>query len=246
MRRKNYYHILGVSRSESAEAIKAAFRRLAKIHHPDLAGQCGTRAFQELAEAYHVLSDPESRRKYTNELDRIEGRPAAPEFYYTSPGTQDIEQDFPYDIYGPFDEMFRRLLRSFGFFGTIEDWLDPAAFRRGASPKKRYTAELELILTSEEAKKGGVLPAEITLSSPCATCLGAGEMLTFQCPSCSGWGITTKPASIQIEVPPGTKNRAILRGRISRPDADYIVRIQVKVRRVRKPNPPRSRQERTH
>ncbi|MEM5789688.1 MAG: DnaJ domain-containing protein, partial [Syntrophobacteraceae bacterium] len=49
MKKKDYYLILGVSRTESTEGIKAAFRKLAKEHHPDKRGPDGTRFFQDLA-----------------------------------------------------------------------------------------------------------------------------------------------------------------------------------------------------
>lgn len=66
--KKDYYLILGVCRSESTEGIKSAFRKLAKRYHPDKSGPEGTRRFQDIAEAYEVLSHPEARRRYTERL----------------------------------------------------------------------------------------------------------------------------------------------------------------------------------
>lgn len=66
MDNKNYYKILGVPRAADAEAIKKAFRKLARQHHPD-ANKGDKRAeekFKEINEAYEVLSDPEKRRQY--------------------------------------------------------------------------------------------------------------------------------------------------------------------------------------
>jgi curved DNA-binding protein CbpA len=59
MARKDYYLILGVSRRESPRDIQDAFRELAKRYHPDLAGPAGAPRFQDVREAYEVLSDPE-------------------------------------------------------------------------------------------------------------------------------------------------------------------------------------------
>jgi len=72
MKRKTYYVILGVSNTESPRGIRAAYRDLAKRLHPDVAGEQSTRAFQEVTEAYDVLSDPARRRDYNNKLRRAE------------------------------------------------------------------------------------------------------------------------------------------------------------------------------
>ena len=61
---KDYYNILGVDRSATDAEIKQAFRRLASRHHPDKGGD--TRQFQEIQEAYEVLSDVAKRREYDN------------------------------------------------------------------------------------------------------------------------------------------------------------------------------------
>ena len=63
---KDYYEILGVPRNASGGAIKKAFRKLARQHHPDVAKdkKGAEEKFKELNEANEVLSDPEKRRKY--------------------------------------------------------------------------------------------------------------------------------------------------------------------------------------
>jgi curved DNA-binding protein len=63
---KDYYDVLGVHRNASGEAIKKAFRKLARQHHPDVAKdkKAAEEKFKELNEANEVLSDPEKRRKY--------------------------------------------------------------------------------------------------------------------------------------------------------------------------------------
>ena len=63
---QDYYAALGVPRAASAEDIKKAFRKLARIHHPDVAKDkvAGEAKFKEINEAYEVLSDPEKRRQY--------------------------------------------------------------------------------------------------------------------------------------------------------------------------------------
>ena len=66
MKFKDYYQTLGVPRTASADEIKQAFRKLARVHHPDVAKNKATaeEKFKEINEAYEVLGDPEKRRRY--------------------------------------------------------------------------------------------------------------------------------------------------------------------------------------
>ncbi|KIE58386.1 molecular chaperone DnaJ [Methylacidiphilum kamchatkense Kam1] len=66
MKFKNYYETLGVDKNATQDEIRAAFRRLARIYHPDVAKDKkeAEEKFKEINEAYEVLSDPEKRKKY--------------------------------------------------------------------------------------------------------------------------------------------------------------------------------------
>ena len=66
MPRRDYYDVLGVSRSSSDKEIRNAYRKLARKHHPDLNpnDKAAEARFKEVSEAYEVLSDPEKRKKY--------------------------------------------------------------------------------------------------------------------------------------------------------------------------------------
>ncbi|ERT03809.1 dnaJ domain protein, partial [Lyngbya aestuarii BL J] len=63
---KDYYAILGLSKTATADEIKKAYRRLARKYHPDLnpGDKTAEARFKEVNEAYEVLSDPQNRKKY--------------------------------------------------------------------------------------------------------------------------------------------------------------------------------------
>ena len=65
MNKRDYYEVLGVSKTASEAEIKSAFRKLAKKYHPDVSTEKdAAEKFKECQEAYAVLSDPEKRKQY--------------------------------------------------------------------------------------------------------------------------------------------------------------------------------------
>lgn len=97
MKYKDYYSILGVERSASAEAIKAAYRKLARKYHPDVSKEQGAEEkFKEVGEAYETLKDPEKRAAY----DQL-GRHAPGDEFRPPPGW---EQSFG-DTQFSFDDL---------------------------------------------------------------------------------------------------------------------------------------------
>ena len=65
MAKRDYYEVLGIPKSASADEIKKAYRLLSKKHHPDKEGG-NEETFKEISEAYSVLSDKDKRAKYDN------------------------------------------------------------------------------------------------------------------------------------------------------------------------------------
>lgn len=106
---KDYYQILGVSKSASTEDIKRAFRKLARKYHPDVnpGDKVAEAKFKEINEANEILSDPEKRRKY-DQFGRYwqqGGRPGA------APGDFG---GFDFSNYGSFNELLNELLGGLG------------------------------------------------------------------------------------------------------------------------------------
>ncbi|HSR98424.1 MAG TPA: J domain-containing protein, partial [Kofleriaceae bacterium] len=102
MEKKTYYMVLGISRTETPGGIRAAYRDRARELHPDVAGDSATRAFQELTEAYEVLSDPTRRHAYNTQL-AVATRPR--------PSISVLED--PDTIHPSFEEVYERFARNF-------------------------------------------------------------------------------------------------------------------------------------
>ena len=97
---RDYFSILGVERSSDADAVKKAFRRLARQYHPDVnPGDPAAEArFKEISEAYEVLSDPDKRRRYEQFGQ------------YWNQGGAGAGVDVDFSRYGNFDEFINDLL----------------------------------------------------------------------------------------------------------------------------------------
>ncbi|MGJ3250396.1 MAG: DnaJ C-terminal domain-containing protein [Elainellaceae cyanobacterium] len=112
---KDYYAILGVSKSADASEIKKAFRKLARQYHPDMnpGDKSAEARFKEVNEAYEVLSDPEKRQKYDQFGQYWKQAGSAGGW----PGTRGADVDFEgfeFGRYGSFDEFINELLGRFG------------------------------------------------------------------------------------------------------------------------------------
>ncbi|MEY5010454.1 MAG: Curved DNA-binding protein [Verrucomicrobiota bacterium] len=145
---RDYYEVLGVSRTATQEEVRKAFRKLARVHHPDVAKDKKTAEakFKEINEAYEVLGDPENRRKYDQlgaNWDRVRngrgqagpnGDPAWSESGFSGTGFSDF-----------FEQFFGRAAGGNPFAGFA------GAGRTGAGVAK----EVDLLVTLSEALNGG-------------------------------------------------------------------------------------------
>ena len=163
-RKKDYYEILGVSRTASQEEIKKAYRRLARQYHPDINKSPEAEAkFKEINEAYEVLSDPEKRAIY----DR----------YGHAGLTGDIVD---YSGFGGFESIIEEFFGGFGF---------PRVKRQ--PPRRGQDLYYELSITLEEAAFGAEKEFEIQRYETCPNCRGSGAepgTTPVRCPQCNGTG----------------------------------------------------------
>jgi molecular chaperone DnaJ len=190
MEEKNYYMILGVSRTESSRGIRAAYHDLAKKLHPDLAGTQATGAFQEVTEAYEVLSDPQRRREYNKKLRR-DGKIVLGERSTAEPVLREPVSILgqPESIRPSFEAMFDRFLPN--FTGT------------GVPKSERFEGlNLEVVLTTEEALRGCVARVGVPVFARCPQCGRSGRDWLFPCTFCQQQGMIETEELVRIRMPP--------------------------------------------
>jgi curved DNA-binding protein len=181
---KDYYQVLGVSKSTSDADLKSAFRKLARKYHPDLnpGDQVAEAKFKEINEAYEVLSDPDKRRKYDQfgQYWRQMGGPQA-----GGAGVNTGNVDFEFGKYNNFDEFINELLGRFAG-GTGGYTGRPGAGMGGGFPGGGFAG-------GRTAPAGGMMgdsEAEISLTFMDALQgtsrrldLGGGEQITVRIPA---------------------------------------------------------------
>jgi molecular chaperone DnaJ len=201
---RNHYAVLGVPRAESTAGIRAAFRDLVKHHHPDRAGVEDAKRFREVVEAYRVLADPESRRAYDEDLRRLEqhdpvrirrARPGGRGWVEPEPLVSEPLDVFgaPEEIRPSVDALFERMLRNFTGRGV------PKA-------ERPESITCQVLLTPEEAVRGGGLPIRFPVFEPCAVCGGSGHTMLFPCLDCGASGVVEATATVQLRIPPGVRS----------------------------------------
>lgn len=163
---RDYYEVLGVSRSATGDELKTAFRTLARKYHPDVNKEADAEErFKEINEAYAVLSDPEKRRIYDQYGQAgLNGAGGVPDW---------TSMDFS-DIFGEF----------FGF-------ATGASRQRQNAPRRGSDLSYAITLSFEEAIFGVEKELEITRDEVCSTCKGKGAepgTSVVKCTTCNGRG----------------------------------------------------------
>jgi curved DNA-binding protein len=207
VRYKDYYEILGVSRSASEADIKKAFRKLAREFHPDVAKnkKDAEAKFKDINEAYEVLSDREKRKRY----DQLGPDWKSGAEFRPPPGFEELFRgrggqargsrpggaDFEFGGTG-FSDFFEQL------FGGRR----PGGFGRGAydeEAERGQDSEGDIMVTLQEALQGSVRQITVNGSAPCPACAGTGIRGQRPCPACHGSGRTTQSNQFQVRIPRG-------------------------------------------
>jgi len=173
--KKDYYEILGVSKTADEKEIKSAFRNLAKKYHPDVNKEKDAEArFKEMQEAYAVLSDSTRRKQY----DQFGHAAFSGGAGFGGAGFDFSEFDFS-DIFG---DIFGG---SFGFnFGGNQ--------RGGSRARRGRDSIVRMILTFEEAVFGTKKTINLDVLENCLECDGEGGSGEKTCSRCHGSGTVTQ------------------------------------------------------
>ena len=177
MNKKDYYEVLGVSKTATDEEIKRAFRKLAKQYHPDINKEPGAEEkFKEIGEAYAVLSDTNKRRQYDQfghaAFQNGSASGGGTGFQGFNMGDIDLE-----DILG---DLFGGGFRGFSGFG--------GSSRTSSRPSKGEDIRVVLNLKFEEAAFGCEKDVKLNLTSECSRCKGKGGFNEKTCRTCGGAG----------------------------------------------------------
>jgi len=229
MAKQDFYEVLGVAKSASADELKAAYRKLAMKHHPDRnpGDKTAEQKFKEINEAYDILKDDQKRAAY----DRF-GHAAFEQGGARGPGDFGFSGGFA-DI---FDEMFGEFMgggrrgqggssRGSDLRYNLEISLEESF--RG----KQTTVRVQTLVLCDQCRGSGaeagsrpvtcptchgrgrarVQQGFFTIERPCATCQGAGRVIDNPCKSCGGQGRTRREKTLSVNIPPGVEDGTRIR-----------------------------------
>jgi molecular chaperone DnaJ len=219
--RRDYYEVLGVEKSATSDEIRKAYRRMARKYHPDVSEEQDAESqFKEVNEAYQVLSDTQKRAAY----DR---------FGHTGPGMGGFGTDFGFrDPFEIFEEVFgggfgfrgarrtgpRRgsdlryeLALTFeeAVFGAEKELevarreLCPRCGGSGAEPGTSPVRCSECGGSGQVRRVQRSILGSFVSVTTCATCQGAGEVVTTPCSQCGGQKQVYATRRRTVTVPPG-------------------------------------------
>lgn len=233
MTKRDYYEILGVTRTADGETLKKNYRKFALQYHPDRnpGDKAAEEKFKEAAEAYAVLSDPDKRARYDQFGHSLGGGGFS--------GFEGFQ-----DAFGGFSDIFGDLFED--FFGGSGSGGGRRRGRGQRGSDLEYRAELELaeVLTgktldleiprketcgecqgtgAEKGSKKKICPdcggrGEVrvsqgffTLRRTCPRCHGEGESIEKPCTACHGEGRARKVRKLQVKIPAGIEHGSRLR-----------------------------------
>ncbi len=231
MSKRDYYEVLGVTRTCTEVELKAAFRKLAMQHHPDRnpGDSESEHKFKELNEAYDVLKDGDKRAAY----DRF-GHAAFE--HGGMGGGQGFGSDFASTFADIFDDLFGMSSGRRGGRGqgrergsdlryNMEITLEEAFV--GKTAQIRIPTPVTCEACSGTGAKAGTRPKAcatcggagkvrhaqgfFTLERTCPTCQGRGQVIDDPCKECEGAGRVVRERTLSVNIPPGVEDGTRIR-----------------------------------
>lgn len=236
MAKRDYYEILGVSRSASDNDLKSAYRTMAKEFHPDrnAGDKEAERKFKEVNEAYEALKDPQKRAAY----DQF-GHAAFEGGGARGPGG--FGPDFASSMSDIFDDLFGEFMggrrgggqrsqrtgreRGADLRYNLEITLNEAFTGKTAQIRVPSSVSCETCAgtgaksgtkakacsTCGGAGKVRMSQGFFTIERPCGSCGGRGEVIEDPCATCSGSGRVTKERTLSVNIPAGVEDGTRIR-----------------------------------
>lgn len=233
----DYYELLGVSQSATADELKKAYRRLARQYHPDVNPDDpeAEAKFKEISKAYETLSDPQRRARYDRfgPEDGAAGAGAGG-FGFTAGGLDDllgmVMDGFGFggprggagrgrpgpprgaDLETVVDLTFEETV-----FGTEKDVVIRTAVActdcqgSGAAEGTTATTCSDCGGTGQLRRVRQSFLGQMVTSNPCLRCGASGEMIQTPCATCKGEGRVTEERTYPVEIPAGVDNGTTLR-----------------------------------
>ena len=259
MAKRDYYEVLGVSKSASADEIKKAYRRLAMKFHPDRNEDdegASEKKFKETKEAYEVLKDAEKKATYDRFGHEGLNRGAGGRGGYSAEGVGDIFGDVFGDIFGGGGrrggggpQVFR------GADLGYELKLDLENAVAGDTVEIDVPTQIGCETCSGSGAKEGTSPETcstcggvgqvrmqqgfFSVQQTCPACKGAGTTISDPCSDCHGRGRIRKTRTLSVKVPAGVDDGDRIRlsgegeaGRNGGPSGDLYVEIRVSKHKI--------------
>jgi molecular chaperone DnaJ len=256
MAKRDYYDVLGVSRTASADEIKKAYRRLAMKYHPDRNkgdGDTGGK-FKEAKEAYEVLRDSDKRAAYDRfGHEGLRGAGMGGPGGFGAEGFGDIFGDVFGDIFGGGRRSGRQVFR--GADLGYELRLDLERAVRGDTVTIDVASQVSCEACQGSGAKKGTTPDQcstcggagqvrmqqgfFSIQQTCPACKGAGTTISDPCDDCHGRGRVRKPRTLSVKVPAGVDDGDRIRlagegeaGRNGGPPGDLYVEIRLEPHKI--------------
>jgi len=238
---RDYYEVLGVSRTATDDEIKKAYRKLARKHHPDVnpGDKSAEERFKEINEAYEVLSDPDKRKKY----DQL-GQNWKAGADFTPPtgwegSWESAGGEGPRVEYRDFSDLFGGAGGQ-GAGGFSDFFESIFGGRRGgtrAGPgfaMRGQDVEAEITLDLESLNHGTSRSITFQITERCPECGGTGVKDGKVCPVCRGAGVVGRAKSLDVNVPAGLREGSTIRlsgqgepGSNGGPPGDLFLHVRV-------------------
>jgi molecular chaperone DnaJ len=216
---QDYYEILGVKKSASADEIKKAYRRFARKYHPDLnpGDKAAEKKFKEINEAYEVLSDAKKRSEYDQfGKSAFEGAGAQG---FEGFRTQDFgsgfggAEDIFSNLFGGFQQQEARL-RGADLSTRLDISLEeayrgvtkPITLRREVSCQQCGGTGAESSQICSQCHGAGSVKQSrgvFRMSQPCPACRGTGKIISKACSACRGSGSSISKETVKVKIPTG-------------------------------------------